>query len=91
MIYSKPSQVPTDTLAVANSESLDEKTGVSFGARDLRTRSPAYMRDKILDLKGQIGVLETRLKTQLGLSHSDKSKLCKLQHTLRVFNKKLHS
>ena len=88
MNYSTPSQVPTDTLAEADSESLDEKTEVNFGARDLRTRSPAYIRDKILDLGGQIEVLETRLKTQLDLSHSDKSKLCNLKYTLSVFNKK---
>ena len=88
MIYSTPFQVPTDISTEADSESLDEKTKVNFGARDLRTRSPAYTRDKILDLGRKIEVLETRLKTRLDLSHSDKSKLCKLRYTLSVFNKK---
>ena len=83
--------MPTDTPAVASSESPDEETGASFGARDLRTRSPAYVKAKIHDLEVQIGVLEARLKTQMSLSKSDKSKLCRLQNTLRVFNKKLHS
>jgi hypothetical protein len=72
---------------VASSESPDEETGASFGARDLL----AYVKAKIHDLEVQIGVLEARLKTQLSLSNSDKSKLCRLQNTLRVFNKKLHS
>ena len=86
MIYSMPFQVPTDFDS--GTKSLDEKTEVNFGARDLRTRSPAYTRDKILDLERKIKVLETRLETRLDLSHSDKSKLCKLRYTLSVFNKK---
>jgi hypothetical protein len=76
---------------VASTKSPDEETGASFGARDLRTRSPAYVKAKIHDLGVQIGVFEARLKTQMSLSRSDESKLCRLQNTLRVFNKKLHS
>ena len=84
MIYSMPFQVPTDNSTEADSEtkSLDEKTEVNFGAKDLRTRSPAYTRDKIRDLERKIKVLEA------SSTHSDKAKLCKLRYTLSVFNKK---
>ena len=83
--------MPADTPAVASPKSPDEETGASFGARDLRTRSPAYVEAKVHDLGVQIGVFEARLKTQKSLSRSDESKLCRLKNTLRVFNKKLHS
>ena len=73
-VKSEPTKVET--------KSLDEKTEVNFGAKDLRTRSPAYTRDKIRDLERKIKVLEA------SSTHSDKAKLCKLRYTLSVFNKK---
>jgi hypothetical protein len=84
MIYSMPFQVPTDNSTEADSEtkSLDKKTKVNFGAKDLRTRSPAYTRDKIRDLEREIKVLKA------SSTRNDKAKLCKLRYTLSVFNKK---
>ena len=63
-------------------KSLDEKTEVNFGSKDLRTRSPAYTRDKIRDLEREIKVLEA------SSTRNDKAKLCKLRYALGIFNKK---
>jgi hypothetical protein len=73
-VKSEPTKVKT--------KSLDEKTEVNFGSKDLRTRSPAYTRDKIRDLEREIKVLEA------SSTRNDKAKLCKLRYTLSVFNKK---
>ena len=83
--------MPEDTPAVTSPKSPDEETGTRFGARDLRTRSPAYVEAKVHNLGLQIKVFEARLKTQKSLSRGDQSKLCRLRNTLCVLNKKLHS
>ena len=73
-VKSEPTKVETN--------SLDEKTKVNFGSKDLRTRSPAYIREKIRDLEKEIKVLKA------SSSRKDKAKLCRLRYALGIFNKK---
>ena len=83
--------MPEDTPAVTRPKSPDKETETRFGARDFRTRSPAYLEARVNTLGQQVKVFEARLKTQKSLSRGDQSKLSSLKHTLCVLNKKLQS
>ena len=87
-------RVKTESFDEVKTESSDGKAKVkagcsrtglvrkSFGSVDLRTRSEAYTRSKILELEEEVKSLKG------STSHRDQSTLCKFEYSLKIFKNK---